>query len=85
MYKPHPVFLAPKGVQKLNRMYKPHPGISLQAADVYSFRIYVAAAAMIRYLIARLGNSRAEKKKALLILSDCLQPLLLNLFTLYGY
>jgi len=49
-------------------MYKPHPGISLQAVDVYSFRGYVAAAAMLRYRIVR------RKKKSPLILSDCLQP-----------
>jgi len=54
-------------------MYEPHPGISLQAADVYSFRCYVAAAAMRRYLIGSLEGSRAEKKKeSPLILSDCL-------------
>jgi len=44
-------------------MYKPHPGISLQAADFYSFRSYVAAAAMLRYLIARVDDSRDEKKR----------------------
>jgi len=44
-------------------MYKPHPGIGLQAADVYSFRSYVAVAAMQRYLIARLDYGRAEKKR----------------------
>jgi len=52
-------------------MYK--PGISLQSADVHSFRNYVAAAAMLRCLITRLNDSKAQKKKeAPLILSDCL-------------
>jgi len=70
-------------------MYKPHTGTSLQAvaqaADVYSFRSYVAAAAMLLYLIASLDGSRADEKESPIILSDCLLPTLLNLHRVYAY
>ena len=54
-------------------MYRPHTGTSLQAvaqaANVYSCRSYVAAAAMLRHLIAPLDGSKGKEKKSRLSFS----------------